>query len=220
MQVVDPIAPHGCMCTAAQQIDIQTTLCHCLCCERHASVNDVHLSLDVQGSTCQEILATGWPLSVITATADQLTLDCFRIYDAVRASGVPNFLSARLSLPHGLNIPTWRWYLQDYVDVSLVDFLEYGFPAGFDAQFPLSSTYTNHSSALSFPDHVQFYLDTECKEGAMLGPFTSPPFWPWLHISPLMTREKKNSTQRRVIVDLSWCKILEGTSKDTGNLGI
>jgi hypothetical protein len=208
-QVVDPAAAHGitaigCMCTVEQQIDLQTAVCDCLFCESRASVNEVHVTMDLKGPAFEDILTTGWPLSVITSTTDQQTLQCFRIYDSVRASGVPNFLSARLSLPHALNIPKWRWYLHNYEDISLVDFLDYGFPVGFDAQCPLSPTYNNHSSATSYPDHVQFYLDTECQAGAMLGPFTAPPFWPWLHISPLMTRDKKHSTHRRAIVDLSW----------------
>jgi hypothetical protein len=191
-------------CTASQQIDTQTCFCVCADCESRPSVNEVQLTLHVQGPTFEEILATGWPLSTVISPADQQTLECFHIYDTVRVSGVPNFLSLRVSLPHGLNIPQWRGYLKGYTDVSLVDFLDFGFPVGFDSKFPLISTYSNHASAQNYPEHVQYYLDTECQEGAMLGPFDSTPFWPWLHISPLMTRDKKNSTKRRVIVDLSW----------------
>ena len=39
--------------------------------------------------------------------------------------------------------------------------------------------------------------------GALLGPFNGPPTAP-THISPLMTRVKKDSPHRRVIMDLSW----------------
>ena len=38
----------------------------------------------------------------------------------------------------------------------------------------------------------------------MEGPFNSPPFTPWFATSPLMTREKSDSRERRVIVDLSF----------------
>ena len=37
----------------------------------------------------------------------------------------------------------------------------------------------------------------------MLGPFKAPPI-DNLHVSPFMTREKSNSLNRRVIIDLSW----------------
>ena len=38
----------------------------------------------------------------------------------------------------------------------------------------------------------------------MLGPFAAPPFSPWSQVSPLMTVEKKDSGDRRVIIDLSF----------------
>ena len=38
----------------------------------------------------------------------------------------------------------------------------------------------------------------------MLGPFDYPPFTPWCQINPILTRPKKDSTSRRVIMDLSW----------------
>jgi hypothetical protein len=47
-------------------------------------------------------------------------------------------------------------------------------------------------------------LDHEVAQEAMLGPFSKPPFWPWSHLNPLMSRPKKGSTSRRVILDLSW----------------
>ena len=53
-----------------------------------------------------------------------------------------------------------------------------------------------------FKDHVDHYIKTEKEHGAILGPFKDPPFP--LHTSPFLTREKSNSTNRRVIVDLSW----------------
>ena len=40
----------------------------------------------------------------------------------------------------------------------------------------------------------------------MLGPFNHQPFKQWTQINPLMTRPKKNTTERRVIMDLSWPK--------------
>ena len=48
---------------------------------------------------------------------------------------------------------------------------------------------------------------------AMLGPFTRTPFEPWFHRSPMMTRPKKNTSEKRKIIDLSYCK---GHSINTG----
>ena len=51
--------------------------------------------------------------------------------------------------------------------------------------------------------HVDKYISKELKHGALLGPFDSPPF-DWLRVNPLMTRPKKDSVDRRVILDLSF----------------
>ena len=38
----------------------------------------------------------------------------------------------------------------------------------------------------------------------MLGPFSALPVTPWFQVSSLMTRPKKDSTAKRVIMDLSF----------------
>lgn len=44
----------------------------------------------------------------------------------------------------------------------------------------------------------------ELQHQALLEPFPTPPFQPWVRISPLMTQSKKDSTDRRIIVNLSF----------------
>ena len=79
----------------------------------------------------------------------------------------------------------------------------------------LYSTYDNHASAVKFPDHVHNYITTETKYGAILGPFDEYPFP--CHVSPFLTREKPNSANRRVILDLSFPvgqSVNDGVAKD------
>ena len=61
----------------------------------------------------------------------------------------------------------------------------------------------NHKSALNYPDHVETYLQEEIDHKAIFGLYKNSPIEN-LHIGPLMTREKPNSVNRRVIIDLSW----------------
>ena len=49
------------------------------------------------------------------------------------------------------------------------------------------------------------YLSEELKYGAILGPYAQCPITD-CHFSPFMTREKSTSTNRHVIIDLSWPK--------------
>ena len=125
------------------------------------------------------------------------------LYNEVRASGVYNFAGVQRRVPSGLNIHAWREYLRGYKDPHLVDYLEYGWPINFDRTQPLHPAYKNHFSANAYPDHVTHYVQTELAHGALLGPFTGPPVID-VHLSPLMTKRKKDSPHRRVIVDLSF----------------
>lgn len=130
---------------------------------------------------------------------------CMEVYCAVLATKQPNFMCARQRVPSGLNIKAWQEYLTGYTqDPQLVDFLAYGWPMNYVSSAIPQATTTNHTSAAAYPDSVAEYLDTEVRLNAMLGPFCVPPFEPWCQTSPLMTRPKKNSTDRRVILDLSW----------------
>ena len=60
----------------------------------------------------------------------------------------------------------------------------------------------NHKSAVLFPEHVTKYIEEEQKFGAIIGPFKKSPIKN-LHYSPIMRRDKPNSENRRVILDLS-----------------
>ena len=126
-----------------------------------------------------------------------------RIYNTVSLTGRHNFAGARQRVPSGLCITAWRGYLQDYHDHGLVDYLAYGWPVNFNRASPLCSTYVNHATARAFTTDVGTYIQMELGFGAMAGPFDEPPV-PFLHVSPLMTRPKKDSDLRRVITDLSW----------------
>ena len=72
-----------------------------------------------------------------------------------------------------------------------MEFLEYGWPFNYDRRAGLCTTLSNHASALGYPEHINFHINTEIGNDALAGPFevteTSG-----IHLSPLMTRPKKN----------------------------
>ena len=126
--------------------------------------------------------------------------------------GLYNFAGAKRAVPSGLNIDAWKRYLTEYDDRQVTQMLEYGWPINFDRSKPLCSTLKNHATATQHEQDIDFYIATELSHGALLGPFSGPPTMP-THISPLMTRLKKDSIHRRVIMDLSWP---EGASINEG----
>ena len=114
-----------------------------------------------------------------------------------------NFLGARLKVDSQLNLGAWKFHLSDYWDKQLIDLLYFGFPLNFNRNSPLKWEGSNHSSAINFPRDIEAYLSEELAHNAIVGPFTEHPC-PGGHISPFLTREKANSENRRVTVDLSW----------------
>ena len=126
------------------------------------------------------------------------------MYDAVTSSDKPNFLGAQVPVQHALNIQAWKKYQHLLEDQTLVPMLEFGFPVGYMGNQLPDTKAANHSSASNFPQHVDKFIRTELEHKAIMGPFEHSPFSPWYRTNPLMTRPKRDSQDRRVILDLSY----------------
>ena len=135
-------------------------------------------------------------------------LPLFALHQFIWNSRLPNYLGCRIPTVSNLNIPFWRSELVDYFDKELCDLLNFGFPIGLvnenQALVDLHVKCKNHSGATEFPDEIWSYLQEERAAGAILGPLISNPFDHKIVISPLNSVEKKDSVDRRVILDLSW----------------
>ena len=134
----------------------------------------------------------------------------------VYQTGLPNYVGARLPVPSQLDVPMWRRLLQDYDDFLVCDFLDFGWPLGYTKlELPVFDVRAAHRGALNFPQSVTDYLASEVTLGHISGPFAinQSPFPDKLIVSPLNMVEKRDSTERRVIVDLSWP---DGTSVNDG----
>lgn len=100
----------------------------------------------------------------------------------------------------------WQSYLRDYEDYAVCDFLEFGWPVGFDysSSFPKTPDFRHHKGAIDFPDAVDSYLLSETVRNAVTGPFSHNPFSCPVAVSPLNSVPKSDTTERRIILDLSW----------------
>ena len=129
--------------------------------------------------------------------------DIIAVHKQLRADGRHNFAGLQIPISSKLNHGKWAQYLVDYWDWQLPLLIKFGFPLDFDRNSVIINQEVNHKSALDYPDHVDTYLREEIDNKAMLGPYKDSPIEN-LHISPFMTRDKANSVNRRVIIDLSW----------------
>ena len=144
----------------------------------------------------------------------QFFIDTFH---QIKQSGLYNFQGCRIQLPTKFNFQFIESELKDYNDPQVVEFLKFGFPVdcclpSTDLGIPL-----NHKGATEFPAQIQQLLDKEVKLGDFIGPFKCSPF-PNPRYSPLNYVPKKDSDERRLILDLSFPKgsaINDGINKDS-----
>ena len=126
-----------------------------------------------------------------------------KAHNIVLKSGKPNFLQARVKVDTQLHLDEWQKQLQGYWDTQLLDLLRFGFPLDFNRLSPLQWEGKNHKSAIEYPRDIDAYIAEEMSFNAIVGPFKDHPC-PNGHISPFMSRDKPDSKNRRVIIDLSW----------------
>ena len=141
--------------------------------------------------------------------------DILQAHRLIKHSKLPNFLHCCIPVQSGLNIKAWRCYLKNYWDQQLCDLLEFGFPLDFDRSCQLDSTEENHTSANENMEEIVKFLEEERQYQVILGPFDTKPID--MHVSPLLVRDKQNSTSKITIMDLSWPKgasVNNGVAKD------
>lgn len=103
-------------------------------------------------------------------------------------------MQARRHLPTNLKIDVWERELRhEGGDLELLEFIKFGFPLGYAGPISNCKDQKNHKSAIDFPNQVKSFIDKEVLLGGVVA-----------HTSPLMSREKKDSDSRRIIVDMTF----------------
>ena len=120
-------------------------------------------------------------------------------------SGVPNIHGCRIPVKSKWNVNMFGTLLHKYDDTEILQWLTYGFSISRNDQEPDPwPAQDNHAGANNYPETIDKYIEDELRFGATMGPFRVPPFIHRIGISPLSTRPKKNSSKRRIIMDLSF----------------
>ena len=145
-----------------------------------------------------------YPRPFVSHLAPESTV---KIYEATINAKNINSKGARRVIPSGLNIDHWATLSTGHSDdQTVLDGVRYGFPLQYKGGpiYREGPPVPNHHSARYHGDAIDKYIATEIRHGTLVGPFKEPPFTPWAHVSPLMTRPKSDSADRRIIVDLSY----------------
>ena len=126
-----------------------------------------------------------------------------QLHEKVKLGGTYNFAGSRVKLLHSqIKVDKFRCMLKGYDDISILQFLDYGFPIGLAQNFELQSCTKNHSSSYEFFSSIDEFFSKEVSLRGVTGPLISTPF-PSTMVSPLMTAIKKPSS-RRPVFDASY----------------
>ena len=140
-----------------------------------------------------------------------------RIIELVMLSQKPNKDGCRIRVNNIWNFELLSSLLADYPDKDVIECLRYGWPLDRDDNAPLEMGGVNHKGATEYPEHIDKYIQKEIGLGAIIGPFDAIPFTGQVGISPLSTREKRDSNSRCIIMDCSWpigFSVNDGIDKD------
>ena len=135
----------------------------------------------------------------------------------VQKSGKSNWEGERLQLPSSFNFDFIEKHLIGFNQPKVVEFLKFGFPLGNVLGLGSRKVQKNHKGATDFNKQMTSILQTEVKENSVIGPFKKPVLLDSCY-SPLNSVPKKDSSDRRLILDLSLphgFSINNGIDKDT-----
>jgi hypothetical protein len=127
-----------------------------------------------------------------------------QVHKLVLASGVPNAFGCKIRIPTNLNVDYWENNLVDYCDKEVVQYLKYGWPLNVSTRPSNHMVPHNHRSAIDNPEHVKKFLNKAFALDSMLGPFKKNPFSSPACFSPIGMVEKNDSSDRRLILDMSF----------------
>ena len=142
-----------------------------------------------------------------------------RLHQEVWDKGYPNRWGARWPVKTKWNLALFEELLCDYEDKEVIEWMKYGWPSGrLPALGDPGISNSNHKGATEYPAALRQYIEKEKGHGAVMGPYARIPFQGKVGIAPLSTRPKKDSQERRVILDLSFPRgnsVNDGMTKDT-----
>ena len=121
------------------------------------------------------------------------------------ATGEPNYKKARIPIPSSFNIP-------------VLQFLQFGFPLEFDGKSGVNTVLVNHKGVREFPVEIKAQIAKDIAMNACIGPFEASPFGKNVRLSPLNSIPQKDTSDRRLILDLSFPignSVSDGIPKDS-----
>ena len=123
---------------------------------------------------------------------------------AVRETNKPNYQEAKITVDNKWNIEFLHRNLKGFQDMEVLQYLKYGWPLNARNTERQSKIPKNQTGARAQSEFLNDYINKQRRAGTIIGPFHRNPFGRFARISPIDTREKKDSPDLRVIQNLSY----------------
>ena len=138
----------------------------------------------------------------------------------IRKSGKFNFEFCKFPVPTPWNVDRFETLLRKfkYHDLELLTFLHFGWPIDTMEVQKLEYFPPNQKGARENLDSLEQYVRSEMENKSIIGPFNSDPFRKEARFLPLDSIPKRDSHERRVILNLSYppegSSVNDAVSKD------
>ena len=128
-----------------------------------------------------------------------------KLHNEVSSHTGPNAFGAKVKIPTPINIDYLEKNLSNYRDIQVLEFFKYGWPVGAvgDIRMDQSKWPRNHDSATKHSADIDDFIAKGFANDSLIGPFDVNPFNCPIGISPLASKEKSDSPDRRVFLDMS-----------------
>ena len=123
----------------------------------------------------------------------------------IRKSGQFNYQFCRFPVPTAWDLDRFEQLLVDskYEDLEIVQFLRFGWPIEVNNLMINPAVPINQKGALESSAELLDYINTEISNRSVIGPFNINVFGNSSRISPIDAIPKKDSDEKRIILNLS-----------------
>ena len=114
-----------------------------------------------------------------------------------------NFQEAKIQVNANWDVDAMERMLNNYEDKDIMKYIRYGWPLNATGTAINTEMPGNQKGATQNKEQVKKYIQDEISNGSIIGPFKTNPFGKDARFSPIDTRPKRDSSDLRIILNLS-----------------
>ena len=134
---------------------------------------------------------------------DEISRYYIHINPVIRRSKKHNFQYCRFPVPITWDVDRFEKLLEGYHDAEIIQFMRFGWPVETEHLIESDTIPPNQQGARNNPGDLDKYISDELSQKSIIGPFSENMFGKTARFSPIDAIPKKDTTEKRVIINLS-----------------